>query len=71
MPRGGVALLQHDQPRRNQITSAHYGVTDFIAGSINLPGVAPANFTFTMDSDDDSLLMIDGNVVISNPGAVL
>ena len=39
------------------------------AGSINIQGVAPANFTFFLDSDDGSLLSIDGNVVVSNPGA--
>ncbi len=39
------------------------------AGSLNIPGVAPANFTFLLDSDDGSLLMLDGNVVISDPGA--
>ena len=39
------------------------------AGSINIDGVAPGNFTFMMDSDDGSLLMIDGKVIVSNPGA--
>lgn len=39
------------------------------AGSVNIPGVAPGNFTFTMDSDDGSLLSIDGKVIVSNPGA--
>ena len=38
------------------------------AGSINIQGVAPANFTFVMDSDDGSLLSIDGNFIASNPG---
>ena len=41
------------------------------SGSLNIPGVAPANFTFYMDSDDGSLLMIDGNPVISDKGAAL
>jgi len=41
------------------------------AGSLNIPSVEPANFTFLMDSDDGSLLMIDGDLVISDPGAVL
>jgi len=40
------------------------------AGSLNIPSVEPANFTFAMDSDDGSLLMIDGHLVISDPGAV-
>ena len=43
----------------------------FPAGSIYIPAFAPANYTFYMDSDDGSLLTIDGNVVISDPGAVL
>jgi len=39
------------------------------AGSINIPGVAPGNFTFMMESDDGSLLSIDGKMIVSNPGA--
>ena len=41
------------------------------AGSIYIPAFAPANYTFYLDSDDGSLLMIDGNVIISDPGAVI
>ena len=41
------------------------------AGYFNMPGYKPTNITFLMDSDDGSLLSIDGSVVISNPGAVL
>ncbi len=39
------------------------------AGSINIPGNKSANYTFTMDSDDGSLLYIDGEQIISDPGA--
>ena len=34
------------------------------AGSITITGVAPANYASYIDSDDGSLLLLDGNVVI-------
>ena len=36
-----------------------------------MPGYKPTNITFLLESDDASLLMLDGNVVIADPGAVL
>ncbi len=36
-----------------------------------MPGCKPTNITFLLDSDDASLLMLDGDVVISDPGALL
>jgi len=36
-----------------------------------MPGYKPTNITFLLDSDDASLLMLDGDVVISDPGALL
>ena len=55
--------------RRGHVTVSNRGL--LAAGSIYIPAFAPANYTFYMDSDDGSLLMIDGTVVISDPGAVL
>ncbi len=40
-----------------------------VAGSINLPGNKSQNYTFLMESDDDSLLSIDGKQVVSDKGA--
>ena len=58
----------HQNPQRGATPlSLTVGLLD--AGSLNIPSIAPANFTFAMDSDDGSLLMIDGNLVISDPGA--
>ncbi len=39
-----------------------------VAGSINLPGNKSQNYTFLMESDDDSLLSIDGKQVVSDKG---
>jgi len=41
------------------------------AGYLNVPGYKAGNFTFFLESDDGSLLTIDGKVVISDPGAVM
>ena len=38
-------------------------------GYIIMPGNMTADYTFSMDSDDGSLLLIDGQQVISDPGA--
>ena len=38
------------------------------AGFIKLPGSKSQNYTFSMTSDDDSLLFIDGKEVISDTG---
>ena len=38
------------------------------AGSINLPGNKSQNYTFLVESDDDSLLFIDGKQVVSDTG---
>jgi len=38
------------------------------AGFINLPGNKSQNYTFSIDSDDDSLLFADGKQVISDTG---
>jgi len=41
------------------------------AGYFNMPGYKPTNITFLLESDDASLMTIDGDVVISDPGALL
>lgn len=38
------------------------------AGSVNVPTIAPANYTLLLDCDDGCLLYIDGNLIVSNPG---
>ena len=49
--------------------SPHCQLRMLIAGSINIPYNKQQNITFFMDSDDGALLSIDGNVIISKPGA--
>ena len=44
------------------------GRLPMLAGSINLPGNKTQNYTFSMDSDDDSLLYMDGKQVVSDTG---
>ena len=41
------------------------------AGFIKVPGSTPINHTFYMDSDDGSLLYIDGKQLINHKGAYL
>ena len=41
------------------------------AGNIVIPGSEPANYTFSIDSDDGSLLYIDRELLVSHRGALL
>ena len=40
------------------------------AGNISVPGTANATYTFTLGSDDGSMLYIDGALVVNNTGTV-
>ena len=41
------------------------------AGNISIPGNSSAKYTFSIGSDDGSMLYIDGALVINNTGATL
>ncbi len=66
-----AAVVQNVLRLREQTSLGLLLTVDLIiAGSIYIPAFAPANITFYLDSDDSSLLMIDGNLVISDLGAI-
>jgi hypothetical protein len=52
------AAYQHQQPT----------VDCDNAGNISIPGNATSNYTFSMDSDDGSVLFIDGVSLINHTG---
>ena len=41
------------------------------AGNISIPGNAAATFTFTLGSDDGSMLYINGALVVNNTGTIV
>ncbi len=64
-------LCCHGTTQQGAATSPLLTVYLLDAGFFNMPGYKPTNITFFLESDDASLMTIDGNVVISDSGTLL
>ncbi len=51
-------------PSAQTLTSEHPAP----AGNISIPGNASASYTFSLQSDDGSMLYIDGMLLVNNTG---
>ena len=64
-----VLTAERDQRGARGLLTTMRSVCDG-AGDISITGSAAANYTFSMDSDDGSVLFIDGTRLINHTGTL-